>query len=304
MNMNHKNKVIYTCITGNYDEVLHDQFKNEEFDYICFTDTDSYPENSIWQFRPLAFSALDNIRNQRWHKIHPHEILPEYEESIWIDGNIRLVEKEFFTKMRKPSQDEYMLIAPHPQRNSLYDEFIKNEQLGKDDKNLMRLQEEIIRQSGFDGNYQNGKFFESNVLWRRHRKSSCQRIMHSWWYWIDKYSYRDQLSLTYILWENSADINYMFEEDLRSSGLIQLIKGKEHKNTNQLKKANQELRSEIKNNKLELQKYQHELNETKKQLEEAQTYTQILLQSRSYRIGRALTYPLRVLKRSYQSRKT
>ena len=90
-------KVIYICITGNYDQIINHDFVNHEYDYVCFTDNiPKDRENYIWQFKPLQFNKLDNVRNNRWHKLHPHLLFSEYEESLYLDGNINIKNKNFF----------------------------------------------------------------------------------------------------------------------------------------------------------------------------------------------------------------
>ena len=69
-----------------------------------------------------------------------------------------------------------------------------------------------MEEKGFNGIYQSGKFFETNVLLRKHNTAECINLMNHWWEWIEKNSKRDQLSLTYVLWKNSVNVNYLFEE--------------------------------------------------------------------------------------------
>ena len=93
--MEKKNKkagVIYTCITGGYDKLRSHTHTNPNWDYVCFTD-DLSMENPSWEIRSLFFDKLDNVRKQRWHKLHPHMLFPEYEKSIWIDANINVLKK-------------------------------------------------------------------------------------------------------------------------------------------------------------------------------------------------------------------
>ena len=88
-----KNRVIYTCITGGDDELLPIKYITPGFDYICFTDdlTMHVPYN--WQLRPIPeeLQGYSKVKQQRLIKIQPHKYLPEYEESIWIDGSIEIV---------------------------------------------------------------------------------------------------------------------------------------------------------------------------------------------------------------------
>lgn len=88
-------RVIYTCITGKYDTLKTMKYIDKDWDYICFTDNASIKPDGVWEIKPLQFSELDNSRNNRWHKLNPHLILSDYENSIYIDGNIRIKTKNF-----------------------------------------------------------------------------------------------------------------------------------------------------------------------------------------------------------------
>lgn len=64
-------KVIYTCLTGNYDNLINHYYINPDWDYICFTDNENLlksSENGIWQIRKLIYSKLSPSLNNRWHK--------------------------------------------------------------------------------------------------------------------------------------------------------------------------------------------------------------------------------------------
>ncbi|MCL2112636.1 MAG: DUF616 domain-containing protein [Streptococcaceae bacterium] len=209
-------KVIYTCITGQYDLPIEHQFVNPEYDYICYTDNNNNKiENSIWEFRQLKFSKLDSIRNARWHKLHAHELFPEYGESLWIDGNINVLSEEFFSKMNELNDSEFIASARHESRDNLFDELNECIIQRKDISKTMRMQKQKMKATGFNGIYAHGNFFETNVLLRKQHDKRCIRLMQDWWYWIENYSYRDQLSFTFVLWDNNYSASFLFDELLR-----------------------------------------------------------------------------------------
>nr|MBQ0091006.1 hypothetical protein [Candidatus Enterousia merdequi] len=92
----HKNKigVIYTCITGEYDNLIQHKCVNNNFDYVCFTDNKKLLQSGIvngWVIKKLKYNKSDDIRNARWHKIHPEKLFSQYDYSIWIDGNLNIL---------------------------------------------------------------------------------------------------------------------------------------------------------------------------------------------------------------------
>ena len=80
---------VYTCITGGYDSLKDPLVVNKDVDYICFTDNARLNSN-VWKIRsiPEELKMLSNVKKQRIVKICPHRYLPEYDVSVWIDGNI------------------------------------------------------------------------------------------------------------------------------------------------------------------------------------------------------------------------
>jgi hypothetical protein len=220
-------KVIYTSITDDYDQLQKQPYVSDDYDYFCFTNTKIKPL-SPWQIRPLNYNQRDNIRNSRWHKLHPHLLFPEYQESLWLDGNIKILSPVFFSQMRSLQKNEFMRLPPHDRHQNLQQELQECLKTSKDDANLMRLQLTTIKHHGFSGDYHHGRFFETNVIWRRHHQPLCKKVMNDWWWWLEHYSRRDQLSLTYVLWKNKIDIKYLFAKTLRSSDLVSFVKSSTH----------------------------------------------------------------------------
>lgn len=238
-----KNKVLYTCITGNYDQIINHDFIHPDYDYVCFTDNPPKdPEKYIWQFKPLQFDKLDNARNNRWHKLHPHLLFSQYEESLYLDGNINIKNQAFFEQLQNfENKTEFMRLQPHFFRQNIYDEFEECIKISKDDVNLMKLQMKEMKNSGFDGNYYHQHFFENNIILRRHHSSECQKAMTDWWWWLENYSYRDQLSLTYVLWQNNFLVEYLFPKNIRQLNFVEFHNTIKHSSREMLLKKIKDL---------------------------------------------------------------
>jgi hypothetical protein len=83
--------------------MIHD-YTDARYDYVAFVDNADLLKMKTfghWQIRPLAYSQLDNIRNARWHKTHPHVLFPEYEVSVWVDGNANPQNEFIFNKFEQ-----------------------------------------------------------------------------------------------------------------------------------------------------------------------------------------------------------
>ncbi len=213
-----KKIVIYTTITDNYDLLLNHSFQDDRCDYVCFSDRTygNTIHDSQWEIRPLAYDKSDDVRNQRWHKIHPHKILPEYDYSLWIDANIDLLTPEIINKCTQHIVKESDVVATlHPKRSSLYQEFSACHELAKDDEALLKKQEEKVRSLHFSDT---GRLFETGILLRNNKSIKITEFSESWWKWISTYSMRDQLSFTVAAWEAGITITPLSDKIYNAKG--------------------------------------------------------------------------------------
>jgi hypothetical protein len=194
------NKVIYTCITGGYDQLLEPSYVNEDFDYICFTDNPDL-KSEIWDVRhlPKETEGLTQIKKQRYVKINAHKVVPEYEVSIWVDGNVDVIGNmsELIKSILVPDCSVY--VPKHPQRVCLYDEVKPVISMKKDSADNINPQIERYKKEGFPKGY---GLLQSNILIRKHNNEDCIRLMEAWNNEVMNGSHRDQLSFNYCSWKN------------------------------------------------------------------------------------------------------
>ena len=176
-------KAIFSCLFGDYDQ-LNQAPKFAGWDTVLFTD--SIPKhNKGWQIRLIA---SDNPKlDSRRYKLLSHIHLSEYDLVCYIDANIILKEEP-------PSNPVWLR---HPRRKRVTDEANKLIKVGKltkqESANLFRF----FRQNRFVDNaglYQNGFFV-------RNHSEKMNKLMELTFQVVEKYSYRDQLSLPYTTWK-------------------------------------------------------------------------------------------------------
>lgn len=203
-----KKIVVYTCVWGKYDVLLEPFFVNPEIDYIIFTDQD-IPTNSAWKKGiipdDLDIEKMSGVEVNRFFKMLPHKIFKEYEYSIYLDGNIRVV-----TDMAPIVEDmgDHCFGAHRYQVDCIYD--MKNAIIagGRAGKNVVIKQLKEYKNNGFPKHF---GAFECNVLVRRHNDAICQSIMEEWWEEFNSTSSkRDQLSLPYVLWKKGMSVNDVY----------------------------------------------------------------------------------------------
>ena len=199
--MEKNKKVIYTCITGNYDHLLTPKHISSNFDYVCFTDNKDLKSN-IWEIRPLPKESegLSQVKKQRFVKINPHLLLSEYDISIWVDGNVT-IKGDLNEFVNLNLKDNCSVFVPqHPSRNCIYSESNIVIRMKKDKADIVKPQMERYRKEGFPEKY---GLLQSNIMLRKHNDKGCIKLMETWFDELKKGSHRDQLSFNYALWKNN-----------------------------------------------------------------------------------------------------
>lgn len=209
-------KVVYTCIINDYDVLIQPYSIDFEWDYVCFTDSATLLTKGrigIWQIRKIQKEDLDDTRRNRWHKIHPHLLFPDYSESIYLDGNINIISKYLYQKAHLSKTP--ILLPRHFIRSCTYDEIKvlqETDRITDENKNLLKRQAKIFEASRFPKNY---GLSENNVIYRKHHIDIVQRVMDQWWTMLCNFSSRDQASLAYVLWKNDISLDDITMPNIR-----------------------------------------------------------------------------------------
>lgn len=207
-------KVVYMAITGNADKVVPPKTRTDGFDYICYID-DMSKGTKGWEMRPIpeSLKGLSKAKQNRYIKTHPHEFFPEYDFSIYIDGNVDLLGNiNDFMKKNGISKDKgSIFLGKHPARNCLYQERDVVVKMKKDTKENTEPMMKKYKDEGFPKNY---GLSQNCIIFRYHNDPGCIKVMNQWWGQIEKYSHRDQLSLFYVLWKNQDVKPVMLSKDI------------------------------------------------------------------------------------------
>ncbi|EKE20425.1 MAG: hypothetical protein ACD_7C00582G0008 [uncultured bacterium] len=254
--------VIYTCTTGSYDELIIHKYINPDWDYICFTDSKIIQDKkNIWKIKPLEFNKLDDVRNARWHKTHPHILFPEYEKSIWVDANIDILNNKIFNDVDIViEKKQKMSIVKHPLLECIYDELEACISLQKDNASIMKKQIDLIKKDRFPE--KNG-LFDTSIIYREHNNDIVTKIMEDWWWWVENYSRRDQLSLNYVLWKNNYRIYSLSEKSYRNGNDVRFNYGSNHITKEELLLIKKKMEIVIAEKNLEIENILSELKNIK-----------------------------------------
>ncbi len=205
-----KKSVIYTSLVGNYDTLLQPSFVSDDFDYICFSNDIPEKKIGVWKIEKIPFSHPNNTRLSRYAKLLPHRVLPEYEYSVWIDTNIRIVSPGFYERIEEfIVANEIVAQVQHPTQNCLYDEVLSCIRCSKDKVKSLKRQYEFLRINQYPA--KNG-LYENNLIFRKHHDARVMEVSEQWWQLYMRFSQRDQLSLCYIYWKLGLSPALFLEE--------------------------------------------------------------------------------------------
>ncbi len=164
----------------------------------------------------LVAFFLDPVMSAKIFKIHPQNFFPEFETSIWIDGNMTIAGNlsqlpTFVDEGTTLACFDHAASAIDP-GNCIYDEADKLlEQIEKGkrstlDPSPIHQQRARLLAEGYPPQY---GLISGNVLVRRHMQGACIDMMESWWTEILTGSRRDELSFNYLAWKTDFKFKYI-----------------------------------------------------------------------------------------------
>jgi|TARA_B100001964_G_scaffold231293_1_gene285749 hypothetical protein len=239
-----KKIAIYMAIFGGYDFLYEPKYVSDNCDYIVFTDSD-LGKSDVWDIRQVTPLYKQPVRMARKYKALPHRFLPEYEYSIWVDGNYQICGDP--TPFIETYLNDYdMACWDHQQckldpRNCIYKEAEAIYWFG--DRNYNNLTEEekqnpersiktykdnpVLIQRQVE-KYKKEKFPENNGLivagkiYRRHNAPEVVKVGEDWWTEMKYYSHLDQMGFDYVAWKNNFKFNWV-QGDIRDDDVIKLM---------------------------------------------------------------------------------
>ena len=198
---------VYTAIYGPYDVIMEPLYKDPNCEYYIFTDQE-IPSNSIWKKVNASFPSEVNspLLKNRYIKMMPHRVLPQYRYSVYIDGNLIITSaiSQYFVDFKCKIGIGMHL---HPSNTSIYEEVKYNLKLHK----ITKEESDTIRNMYIRDNMPK-KFgmTECNVIMRDSNNQICKNVMDEWWKYLLNGIKRDQLYFTYVLYILGYKIDDLF----------------------------------------------------------------------------------------------
>lgn len=198
--MHTKDTVIYTCITGDYDELKEPEYISERCDYYLISE--KKPEqDTIYQWLDInnivPLEITDNIFKNRYCKINVHRIFSQYKYSIYIDGNIKITGD--ITKSIDDLKRTRIAVTTGYEKDTVYSHALRCMVQGLDYPEKWQKQ---IQNYWLQGLPRETKVYLCNILVREHNNPTCIKLMNEWWKEFCSYVRRDQTSFPYVIWRN------------------------------------------------------------------------------------------------------
>ena len=198
---------VYTCIFGKYDALQEPFWHPDNIDYFIITDQPA-PRNSVWKPVDLSpYSALlegkTNVEKNRWFKMHPYEVFPDYRYSVYIDGNV--VPVTDFTEFVNRIGEAGIAMFWHSYNNCVYQEAFYNRYSVKKISN--EDLEKHIAYLRLQGMPEDFGMTTCNVIARDHKNEVCRQLMACWWQEFMAHCKRDQISFPYVIWKNGLQMS-------------------------------------------------------------------------------------------------
>ena len=189
-------RLVYTAITNGHAQ-LSNRPAVADTDFICFSDIPL--DRDDWQIRPIDAAArgLSPRMQAKWHKLHPPE---GYAWNVWIDGayvlSTDIFASQFVDDLIEHSPNGFGLHR-HPWYYCLYKEADHSLELSKcvGQESIIKAQ---VRHYEDAGHPMDWGCWAGGILCRDNSKRVAE-IMWRWWEEISWRSWRDQISLPFVL---------------------------------------------------------------------------------------------------------
>jgi hypothetical protein len=165
-------RAVYTVLVGGYDALLPPVQIEPGLDYIAFVDArQGLPEP--WQSKPLGSSQRNPRMTTRWHKLHPHRLLPAYDQSLYVDANI-LIKDRIAPVFDQALREAPLALFRHPVRDCVYEEAEEVKRLRYDDAAIVNAQMAFYRAHGLP--LRAGLHF-AGIQFRRHNDPQLVKLL-------------------------------------------------------------------------------------------------------------------------------
>ena len=200
---------VYTCMTGNYDNIKEIPKKEKGIDYYCFTNNKNIKSNT-WNVIYIEDLELSNVELARRTKILGTPLINEkYDIIMWMDAAVT------FQKNIRDFIDTYLekndsfVAFKHGNRKNIKEEMHACFRFNKEEKDKIERLIDFYEKENYQ--YDNG-LIESTVFIKRPKNKKVIETSKLWFDMIRNYSKRDQLSFNYCIKKTGLKVKWINEK--------------------------------------------------------------------------------------------
>lgn len=193
---------VYTAIFGDYESIHEPRIIPDNIDYYIITDCDKINKDSRWRVLEVELpSGLNSAQKNRYVKMHPHILFPNYRYSIYVDGSVQVLSD--LTPLIHRIGKYGFAMHMHSSRDDLYDELIAAKYTKRITKENYKKYTKFFQEKKVPRHY---GLLECGVIARNHESNTCLSMMEQWWENYLGGINRDQICLAYVLYENNIAV--------------------------------------------------------------------------------------------------
>lgn len=181
--------IAYTAVFGGYDKL-----KSSKYPAICLTD---HTQKILgWETQQML-QAYDAKTANRWCKMHPHELFPFADATIYFDGNIQLMEDPAVLA-EKYLVEHDIAVFSHPERDCVYDELEAVVRYHKANRQDVDVTKRYLKSQKFPKN----RGLAACWVLIRNNCNQINLLNDVWWQLYQELpAKRDQLTFDYACWK-------------------------------------------------------------------------------------------------------
>ena len=224
-----KRIAVYTCITGDYDNIQIPLVKFDNVDFYMITDdAKRYRKYSkLYKIIELdnTIKKLGDINANRYAKFHPFDYFNNYDYAIYMDSNIRVI-GDIRTFVNYCTELTGLAMHRHRSRDCIFIEARVCKILRRGNFELIDKQMNRYRTEGFPNDF---GMNEAGIIVTDLHNLSARHLLEKWWEeYLKSGTMRDQLSWPYVLWREKRKIEDVgnLGNDISKNYKIEFVKHK------------------------------------------------------------------------------
>lgn len=190
--------MIYTSLMGDYIPLA----PMIDLNVPCIAFCDQNYAATGWEVRVVHRPEPHPRLRAKYFKMHPHELFPDYDVSVWIDAGVIVLDKTFPNKIAAWLKGAATVFFPHRQRRTVKEELAAHLVIPKYAGLPLKEQVAHYTKQGFPDDV---GLLECTVIARYHNDFRAVRLNEKWWTHNVRWSFADQLSLPYCIWQLGGD---------------------------------------------------------------------------------------------------